>query len=160
MSQPAPAWLVGVSITDAAAALNRHIPEAEHSNTLKAPDATYLPNRPCTFEALASPDPPTAPTGQPLRGVVAQVNDPSETPSRDLGPSPRDGRRARRLACASESEPLPVPPTVWVQSKRSPRMQRAAERHAEHVQHDWWALEACEYCRTEFYMLVPPLGAD
>lgn len=35
-----------------------------------------------------------------------------------------------------------------------------AKLHTEHVDNDVWFLESCEYCRGEYFMLIPPLGAD
>lgn len=45
--------------------------------------------------------------------------------------------------------------TVW----HAVRRQALVDKHGEHLEGQTWDLEHCEYCRTEYYMLLPPLGA-
>lgn len=50
--------------------------------------------------------------------------------------------------------------TVSFNVSRSIYTQRKSELHQLHVLSDSWMLEDCEYCLTEYYMEIPPLGAD
>lgn len=41
---------------------------------------------------------------------------------------------------------------------RSIFLQEKSRQHSLHVIFDQWNVETCEYCRTEYYLEIPPLG--
>ena len=40
------------------------------------------------------------------------------------------------------------------------RRQQARVAHTAHIANEEYQLETCEFCRTEYHMLLPPLDAD